>query len=92
MIKKGRYKWKGIYNGDTPSFNMKSLEFKTKIQAGQIEFKNGSAIKCHLQIKKKINNEGIEEEVDSYNILRVDEYFENDTPVQAAEGKAHKRK
>ncbi len=36
-------------------FNMESNEFKTLVQTGNIEFKNGSSINCYLIIHKKNN-------------------------------------
>lgn len=91
VLKKGDYKWKGIYEGKTISFNMKSNEFKTLIQTGKIEFKNGSAINCVLDISKEMDNEG-EERIIAYNILRVNYYFENDKPVETPEGKKQRQK
>lgn len=91
VLKKGDYKWRGIYNGETVSFNMKSNEFKTLIQTGKIEFKNGSSIKCHLEINKSLDNEG-NEKITDYNIIRVNEYFENDKPIETPEGKKHRQK
>lgn len=90
VLKKGEYKWKGIYEGKAISFNMKSNEFKTLIQTGKIEFKNGSAINCVLDIKKEIDNEG-EEKIIAYNILRVNHYFENDKPIETPEGKKQRQ-
>lgn len=91
VLKKGDYKWRGIYNGETVSFTMKSNEFKTLVQTGKIEFKNGSSINCLLKIDKKMNNEGIEQ-ISSYTIKRVNNYFENDTPIETPEGKIHRQK
>jgi hypothetical protein len=91
VLKKGNYKWRGIYEGETVSFDMKSNEFKTLVQTGKIEFKNGSSIKCLLEIERQTNNEGIEEIV-GYNITRVNEYFENDKPIETPEGKNHRQK
>lgn len=91
VLKKGDYKWRGIYNGETVSFTMKSNEFKTLVQTGKIEFKNGSSINCLLKIDKKINNEGIEQ-ISSYTIKRVNNYFENETPIETPEGKIHRQK
>lgn len=91
VLKKGDYKWRGIYNGETVSFTMKSNEFKTLVQTGKIEFKNGSSINCLLKIDKKINNEGIEQ-ISSYTIKRVNNYFENDKPIETPEGKNHRQK
>ncbi|MFT6384094.1 MAG: hypothetical protein ACJAQR_000919 [Bacteroidia bacterium] len=91
VLKKGRYKWTGYYNGEPIHFSMKSTEFKTLVQTRKIEFKNGSSINCHLTINRKIDNEGIEK-IASYEVIRVNEYFENDKPIETNEGKKHRRK
>jgi len=91
VLKKGDYKWRGIYNGETVSFTMNSNEFKTLVQTGKIEFKNGSSINCLLKIDKKMNNEGIEQ-ISNYTIKRVNNYFENDKPIETPEGKNYRQK
>lgn len=91
VLKKGNYKWMGIYNGISIPFNMKSTEFKTLIQTGDIQFKNGTSINCSLVIRKKIDNEGIEKVI-GYDVLRVNNYFENDKPIETPEGKHHRQK
>jgi hypothetical protein len=91
VLKKGDYKWRGVYLGDTISFFMNSNEFKTLVQTGKVEFKNGSSIRCQLKINRKVGPDGIEQIV-SYSIPRVDEYFENNKPIETLEGKKHKQK
>lgn len=86
VLKKGKYKWTGIYNGEVIIFSMKSNEFKTLVQTGKIQFKNGSAINCHLIINKKVNAEG-EVRISGYEVIFVNHYFENDKPVETPEGK-----
>lgn len=90
VLKKGKYKWIGYYNGDIISFNMQSNEFKILVQKGEIEFKNGSSINCSLNIRKKIDNEGLEKVV-GYDVVRVNHYFQNDKPVETSEGKKHRQ-
>ncbi|MFC4263961.1 hypothetical protein ACFOWM_13790 [Ferruginibacter yonginensis] len=90
VLKKGNYKWIGYYKGEAVPFNMKSNEFKTLVQNGEIEFKNGSSINCHLEIRRKVNNEGLEINV-GYDVLRVNYYFENDKPIETKEGKHHRQ-
>jgi hypothetical protein len=90
VLKKGYYKWIGFYQGNAISFNMKSNEFKTLVQTGAVEFKNGSSIKCDLQIKRKIDNEG-QIFNSSFDVVRVNEYFESDTPIETKEGKHHRQ-
>ena len=90
VLKKGSYKWMGIYNGEPITFSMKSKEFKSLIQTGEIKFKNGTSINCFLIIKKKIDNEGLEK-ISGVEVIRVNHYFENDKPIETPEGKRHRR-
>ena len=90
VLKKGKYKWTGYYKGEVISFNMHSNEFKTLVQSGEIEFKNGSSINCFLKIKRKIDNEGIEKIV-GYDVERVHFYFQNEEPIETSEGKQYRR-
>jgi hypothetical protein len=90
VLKKGRYKWIGIYQGEPIAFSMNSSEFKEKVQYGQVEFKNGFSINCNLQIKRKLNSEGSIHDV-SYEVIRVNKYFENENPIETKEGKNHRQ-
>lgn len=90
VLKKGNYKWKGIYNSKAISFSMKSNEFKTLVQTGRVEFKNGSTINCLLDLSKVVDNEG-NEKIESYSVLRVNSYFENDKSVETSEGRKHRQ-
>lgn len=89
VLKKGKYKWSGYYDGEPIFFNMKSNEFKTLVQNGNVEFKNGFTINCALLIKTKIDNEG-QIKVSGYEVNRVNEYFVNDKPIQTKEGRKFK--
>lgn len=86
VLKKGKYKWMGLYNGDAINFSMQSDEFKELVQNGDIEFTNGSTINCSMEIKRKIDNEGIEKTI-GYNVVRVNHYYKNNKPVETKEGK-----
>lgn len=90
VLKKGKYKWSGIYNGEVIQFTMKSNEFKTLVQTGQVLFKNGSSINCHLLTHKKVNAEG-EVKISGYEVILVNHYFENDKPVETPEGKRNRQ-
>ena len=90
VLKKGKYRWTGYYEGVPINFTMKSAEFKALVQSGKIEFKNGSSINCSLNIKRKMDNEG-NEKTTGYEVSRVNEYFDNDKPIETQEGKKYKR-
>ncbi|WOC51221.1 hypothetical protein BPO_0574 [Bergeyella porcorum] len=85
-LKGGKYKWKGIYNKEIISFSMKSKEFNRLIKQGRVEFKNGSSIKCDIDIERVLDEEG-QEKVKSLNVIRVIEFFESDIPFETPEGK-----
>lgn len=91
VLKKEKYKWMGYYNGEATPFSMKSKEFKEAVQNGEVQFKNGTTINCQIQIKKKIDNEGVEK-VSSIEVIRVNSYFENETRIETAEGKKYRKK
>ncbi|MBO4874642.1 MAG: hypothetical protein J5542_04980 [Bacteroidales bacterium] len=91
VLKKGKYMWTGIYNNIVIQFKMKSSEFMTLVQSGQIPFKNGSSIQCHLITNKKINSDG-NVKITSYEVISVDKYFMNDTPIETPEGKRNRQK
>lgn len=86
VLKKGKYKWLGIYGDATIHFSMKSSEFKELVQGGQVEFKNGSSIDCVLEVKRKIGSDG-EEKIAGYEVLVVNRYFDNDVPIETIEGR-----
>ena len=86
VLKKGKYKWSGIYHDEVIQFTMKSNEFKTLVQTGQVVFKNGSSINCHLITHKKVNAEG-EVKITGYEVVLVNHYFENDKPIETPEGR-----
>lgn len=91
VLKKGKYKWMGIYNGVAVPFTMSSNEFKILVQSGIVEFKNGSSIDCYLEIKREIDNEGTEKII-SYDVKRVNKYFQNNQPIETSEGKTYRNK
>lgn len=91
VLKKGKYKWNGIYNGEAIPFTMRSVEFKELVQSGQIVFKNGSAIVCVLVIKRKLDLEG-NEKITGYEVLRVDSYELDGIPTETPEARRKRQK
>ena len=90
VLKRGKYQWMGIYQDEVIQFSMKSDEFKALVLSGQVAFNNGSSILCHLVTKKKVNSQG-EVKITGYDVMAVDQYFINDTPIETPEGKKRRR-
>ena len=91
VLKKGKYHWLGIYQGEVIQFKMKSNEFKTMVLSGQVPFKNGSSITCLLIRNKKIDNQG-DVKITGYEVTEVYNYFENDTPIETPEGRRKRQR
>lgn len=58
VLKDGSFSWKGIYNGQVISFEMKDDAFKQSVINNETEFNNGTAIKCVLVQFRKLDDSG----------------------------------
>ena len=54
--------------------------------AGEINFKNGFSIDCHLVQKRELDENGNEKNK-GYIVNRVNRYFVNDIPIETEEGR-----
>jgi hypothetical protein len=92
VLKKGKYKWKGIYNREQAAidFYMKDSIFKQSVIAEGIEFKNGTFIDCVLEISRKINEVG-EIFNSSFSVVTVlKKHYEN-IVIETPQGKKYRQ-
>ncbi len=92
VLKKGKYKWKGIYEKAQGAidFFMRDKEFKQSVIAEGVEFRNGTFIDCVLEISRKINEVG-EIFNSSYAVVTVlKKHFEN-IVIETPQGKKYRR-
>lgn len=92
VLKKGKYKWKGIYDkiGEKVDFYMKDKAFKQSVIAEGIEFKNGTFIDCILEKSRKINEIG-EIYTSAYSVLTVlKKHYEN-VVIETPQGKQYRK-
>lgn len=86
LIKKQKNKWKGIFEGESITFDLRSNEFKVKSQNGDVDFRSGSNIVCTLKYKKTIDEEGKEHKTD-YRVTFVSKHGVDDNYEETLEGK-----
>lgn len=79
VLKRGKAKWRGIYNQESISFIVLDPDFLESVYTRKVSFSNGSAILCSLQEKHKINDKG-EDVISGYEVLEVYELQSNGTP------------
>jgi hypothetical protein len=85
VLRKGNYKWKGIYNGEAIPFYMKDDMFKKSVLNKEIEFANGSAIKCVLHQTRRIDESGMIKVIQS-NVITVLEIIQNQESTATPQG------
>lgn len=75
VLGKNKLKWRGIYNGETISFNMMDTLFRSDVLNRKYSFSNGSAIRCSLEIHRELDEDG-NEKTTNVNAYDVMEFFE----------------
>ncbi|EFP1461013.1 hypothetical protein HPX07_001675, partial [Campylobacter jejuni] len=60
VLKEGKYKWKGIYNGEKIDFSMGDSGFKNAVIKQEYNFINGTTINCQLEISRTFDDYGEE--------------------------------
>ncbi len=86
LIKGQKNKWKGIFEGESITFDLRSNEFKVKSQNGDVDFRSGSNIICTLKYKKTIDEEGKEHKTD-YRVTFVSKHGVDNNYEETIEGK-----
>lgn len=90
VLKKGNFNWKGFYKGEIINFEMADQEFRESVLKKEIEFVNGTAIKCLLHQFRKIDETGLIKIVQS-KVMTVFAVIDNDTLFQTQQGEIYKR-
>lgn len=90
VLKKGKFSWKGFYKGDILNFEMSDSEFKSLVLNKKIEFVNGTAIKCILHQKRKIDETGLIKIVHN-KVLTVFEIITSENLISTEQGIKYRR-
>lgn len=60
VIGKGSFHWRGIWEGEPITFQMRDPAYRKLVERGQEVFKSGDAIKCELNVERKVDALGDE--------------------------------
>lgn len=86
VLKRGKYKWKGLYLGENIDFYMKDQAFKELIYGKQISFQTGICIECNLEINKRMDDLG-NVQITNHSVIAVLKYTEGTTQIETANGR-----
>lgn len=91
VLKEEKYKWKGLYLGEKIDFSMGDSKFKDNVIEQRYIFKNGTLIKCQLEISVVFDEFG-KEVRKTYSVKKVYEYGTKDEIMSLTNlGKKRKR-
>lgn len=90
VLKAGKYKWRGIYKGESIPFKVNDSAFKADVLAGGVSFINGTCIDCVLIISRKIDECGVEHN-SGYTVQVVTKVHDEKASVETLQGAKYKR-
>lgn len=89
VLKEGRFKWKGFYNGLPISFEMLDTAFKDAVLLDNIPFRHGSKIICALRIDRELDEVG-DVKITGYAATTVIEKIDSDATYETLQGKKYR--
>jgi hypothetical protein len=82
VLKKGKIKWKGIYDSKSISFNLMDKDFKKSVLNREISFTSGTAIECRIEFIKEMDDDG-NLKITEINIYDVDNILQGNEVIPA---------
>lgn len=89
VLRDGRYKWKGIYNGQTIGFTMQDRSFQSLVLREKVTFQHGTLLECVLEIHRKLDEVG-EVEITDYVVTTVIRKYDDRQSIETAQGRSYK--
>lgn len=90
VLKPGNFHWKGYYNKEIISFQMKDEDFKSSVLNLEVDFNNATAIKCVLQQNRRIDDTG-KIYITLNKVITVLEVTESNATYETSQGKKYKK-
>jgi hypothetical protein len=87
VIGKGSFHWRGVWQGEAITFQMRDPAYRAMVQRGQEVFRTGDAIKCELNVERKVDALG-DEVITGYAVTAVVAKMEGSKEIETPKGKA----
>lgn len=82
VLDRRKYTWRGVYKNEVITFSMLDKLFIQKIQLKQVEFTNGTTIRCVLEQKRRIDDATGLIKIIKSNVLRVADIDDEDISLE----------
>lgn len=87
VIAKGAFHWRGVWQGEPITFQMRDAAYRGLVERGQEVFRSGDAIRCELNVERKVDALG-DEVVAGHAVTAVTAKIEGANEIETARGKA----
>lgn len=86
VITKGGFHWRGVWQGESITFQMRDPAYRAIVERGQEVFRSGDAIKCELNIERKVDALG-DEVITGHAVTAVTAKIEGENVKMTAKGR-----
>ncbi|MBT9455044.1 MAG: hypothetical protein IV097_00335 [Burkholderiaceae bacterium] len=86
VLNKGAIQWRGLFNGESITFQMRDAAYRGMVHRGEVTFKHGDKIKCVLNIERKVDAVG-EEVIAGRSVSVVCAKIEGDKVTETIKGR-----
>jgi hypothetical protein len=86
VLGKGAFQWRGLFNGESITFQMRDAAYRGMVHRGEVTFKHGDKIRCVLNIERKVDAVG-EEVIAGRSVSVVRAKIEGDKVVETVKGR-----
>ena len=90
VLRDGRYKWKGIYQGKPIGFSMADSSFRGQVVREEVSFQHGSFLNCVLHINRELDEVG-EVVITGYTVAIVIKKYDDRQAIETVQGKEYRQ-
>lgn len=86
VIGKGSFHWRGVWQGEPITFQMRDTAYRSVVERGQEVFRRGDAIKCELSVERKVDALG-DEVITGHAVTAVSAKLEGAMEIETSKGR-----
>ena len=86
VLDKGSYSWRGLFEGEAITFHLRDASYRGMVNRGEVTFKHGDAIKCVLNVARKVDAVG-DEVIAGRSVTVVRAKIEGARAIETAKGR-----
>lgn len=90
VLREGKFKWKGIYDGQLIGFAMQDSLFRSQVLRDEITFQHGTCLDCVLVVNRKLDEVG-EIVVTDYAATTVIRKYDDAQSIETSQGREYKQ-